>query len=62
MRSAWTEAAVAEVLATVSVEVSPTRTRLRGMRRAVAAICAIFVKTPWPISQAPWATRTVPSA
>jgi hypothetical protein len=45
-RSVLADAAVAEVLGTLSVRVGMTRTRLSAKPRQSAAICWIFVNRP----------------
>ena len=55
------EAAVAEVLGTLSVRVGARRTRAGGTPRVVAATWIILVCRPWPISVPPWLISTEPS-
>jgi hypothetical protein len=61
LRSLPLEAAVAEVLGTLSVRVGMIRTFSRGTPSASAAICNILVCRPCPISVPPWFTCTLPS-
>jgi hypothetical protein len=62
LRSAPEEAAVAEVLGTLSVRVAEARTRSIGTAKTSATICDTLVWRPCPISVPPWFTRTDPSA
>ncbi len=55
------DAAVAEVLATLSVAVAVDRTRSSGTPSSCATTCRTLVLTPCPISVAEWFTSTEPS-
>ena len=60
-KSAPDDAAVADVLGTLSVRVGASRTLDSGTPSAVAATCSILVCRPWPISVPPWLISTEPS-
>ena len=61
LRSAPDEAAVAEVLGTLSVLVGIMRMDTAGRPSSLIATPRIFVCSPCPISVPPWFTCTVPS-
>ena len=61
LRSVPEEAAVAEVLGTLSVAVVITRTRAGSSPSSCAAIVRMLVWIPCPISVPPWFTCTDPS-
>ena len=60
-RSAPDEAAVAEVLGTLSVLVGIMRMLSAGSPSSRMATPSTLVCSPWPISVPPWFTCTVPS-
>ena len=60
-KSAPEEAAVAEVLGTLSVLVGITRKLDAGSPSSRMATPSTLVYKPWPISVPPWFTWTVPS-
>jgi hypothetical protein len=62
LRSAPDEAAVADVLGTLSVRVEVTRTLSIGTAKTSATTCATFTISPWPISVPPWLSWIEPSA
>jgi hypothetical protein len=61
-RSVPDEAAVAEVLGTLSVTVEVTFTRSTPTLNASATIWATLTNSPCPISVPPWFSRIEPSA
>ncbi len=61
LRSEPDEAAVAEVLGTLSVRVALILTLARGTWNASATTWATLVFRPWPISVPPWFRCTEPS-
>ena len=60
-RSEPDEAAVAEVLGTLSVRVAVIRTRSGDTPSASATTWITFTCSPWPISVPPWFRSTEPS-
>ena len=61
LRSVPEEAAVAEVLGTLPVEVAVTRIRSTSTWNSSASTCATLVCRPWPISVPPWLSWSEPS-
>ena len=58
----WREAEVLPASGVIAVSPLFSRKAASGRPSASAAICAMTVLEPWPISTAPWCSTTAPSA